>query len=107
MLTDLDPYIQPIFATIWFNMFSIVSVCYLDYLALAKEDTDFLVVGIRQEDFLMVSVPRSPWLGANAKPPEEHGVPTGKAQILVLKGSVEGEIHFAFTYIIIDPLDPF
>jgi len=55
----------------------------------------------------MVSVPRSPWLGANAKPPEEHGVPTGKAQILVLKRSVEGEIHFAFTYIIMDPLDPF
>jgi len=33
-----------------------------------------------QEDVLMVSVPRSPWLGADAKPPEEHGVPTGKAQ---------------------------
>lgn len=32
----------------------------------------------------MVSVPRSPWLGTNAKPPEEHGVPTGKPQILGL-----------------------
>eukprot|EP00438_Fugacium_kawagutii_P004535 Skav222277 [mRNA] locus=scaffold807:97493:101600:- [translate_table: standard] len=37
-----------------------------------------------QDDGLMVSVPRSPWLGTNAKPPEEHGVPTGKPQILGL-----------------------
>lgn len=34
----------------------------------------------------MVSVPQSPWLGANAKPPEEHGVPKGKPQTL-------GEFH--------------
>ena len=26
-----------------------------------------------QDDVPMVSVPHSPWLGANAKPPEEHG----------------------------------
>ena len=31
---------------------------------------------------LMVSVPQSPWLGVNAKPPEEHGVPKGKPQRL-------------------------
>eukprot|EP00913_Durusdinium_trenchii_P029117 g27300.t1 len=27
----------------------------------------------QQDEALMVSVPHSPWLGANAKPPEEHG----------------------------------
>ena len=31
-----------------------------------------------EEDQKMVSVPKSPWLGALAKPPEEHGAPLGK-----------------------------
>lgn len=41
---------------------------------------DLVSVWEQDEFGLMVSVPQSPWLGANAKPPEEHGVPKGKPQ---------------------------
>ena len=44
--------------------------------------TCFSLGPVQDELGLMVSVPQSPWLGANAKPPEEHGVPKGKPQTL-------------------------
>ena len=49
----------------------------------SSQNTGSNVTSITQDEFgLMVSVPQSPWLGANAKPPEEHGVPKGKPQTL-------------------------